>query len=107
MLDAPNFAAAGKMSLLTISCCAILDMTHGFELTQLVFGPYINQTFYFHNLCYLLPGGIYIVSYILFNMRLVLFVWRSQNIHLGGQIRILKRRLIIFYTAYSKPLVYL
>ena len=30
MLDAPNFVAAGKMSLVTFSCCAIVDMTHGF-----------------------------------------------------------------------------
>jgi len=106
MLDAPNFVAAGRISLLTISCCAILDMTHGFELTQFIFGPYVNQAFYFQNIFFIIPGGIYIASYVLFNMRLVLFVWRSQNLHLAGQLRVLKRKMLIFYTVYSKFIIY-
>ncbi len=91
VMDAPNFVFTAKFSLLAISLCNIEDFSSTMGNIQNIMSSSSGYLFF------ILPSLAYIVLFIIFDMKMLFLVWRSQNINHLDNPQLIRKRLTAFY----------
>jgi hypothetical protein len=91
VMDAPNFVFTAKFSLLSVSLCNIED----FSLTMVHIQNIMSSESGY--LFFVLPSLAYIVLFIIFDMKMLFLVWRSQNLANLDNPQLIRKKLTTFY----------
>lgn len=91
IMDQPNFAYTAKFSLLTISLCNIQDFSQTMSHIQNIMSSESGYLFF------ILPSLAYIVIFIIFDMKMLFLIWRSQNIVHMDNPQLIRKKLTAFY----------
>jgi hypothetical protein len=73
-MEEPNFVLTAKYSLLTICFCNIYDFYRTMAHIQYVMGMESGSLFF------VIPGMASLVLFIIFDMKMLFLIWRSQNL---------------------------
>lgn len=91
VMDAPNFVFSAKFSLLAVSLCNIEDFSSTMTNIQSIMSSTSGYLFF------ILPSLSYIVLFIIFDMKMLFLIWRSQNINNLDNPQLIRKKLTAFY----------
>ncbi len=90
-MEEPNFVLTAKYSLLTICFCNIYDFYRTMAHIQYVMGGESGSLFF------IVPGLASLVLFIVFDMKMLFLIWRSQNLAVMNEPQQLRKKLTSFY----------